>query len=96
MDMRSARLFRSNTGARVLVYKAEGYGMQGVRIDGNNILTVYDTLRGIREYCIKYQRPYLVECMTFRMRGHEEASGMKYVPASFAGGLGSKGPGNEF
>ncbi|HMH20609.1 MAG TPA: thiamine pyrophosphate-dependent dehydrogenase E1 component subunit alpha, partial [Puia sp.] len=63
-----------------LVYKAEGYGMEGVRIDGNNILTVYDTLRGIREYCIKYQRPYLVECMTFRMRGHEEASGMKYVP----------------
>src|ERR1700742_217992 len=63
-----------------LVYKAEGYGMEGVRIDGNNILTVYDTLRGIREYCVKYQRPYLVECMTFRMRGHEEASGMKYVP----------------
>jgi len=63
-----------------LVYKAEGYGMEGVRIDGNNILTVYDTLKGIREYCIKYQRPYLVECMTFRMRGHEEASGTKYVP----------------
>lgn len=63
-----------------LVYKAESYGMEGVRIDGNNILTVYDTLRGIREYCIKYQRPYLVECMTFRMRGHEEASGIKYVP----------------
>jgi len=63
-----------------LVYKAEGYGMEGIRIDGNNVLTVYDTLRGIREYCIKYQRPYLVECMTFRMRGHEEASGIKYVP----------------
>jgi 2-oxoisovalerate dehydrogenase E1 component len=63
-----------------LVYKVEGYGMEGVRIDGNNILTVYDTLKGIREYCIKYQRPYLVECMTFRMRGHEEASGIKYVP----------------
>jgi len=63
-----------------IVYKAEGYGMEGVRIDGNNILTVYDTLKGIREYCIKYQRPYLVECMTFRMRGHEEASGTKYVP----------------
>src|SRR6201992_3395249 len=63
-----------------LVYKAEGYGMEGVRIDGHNILTVYDTLRGIREYCIKYQRPYLVECMTFRMRGHEEASGIRYVP----------------
>src|SRR6185437_2460283 len=55
-------------------------GMRGVRIDGNNILAVYETLAGIREYCIKYQRPYLVECMTFRMRGHEEASGIKYVP----------------
>ena len=75
-----------------LVYKAEGYGMEGVRIDGNNILTVYDTLRGIREYCIKYQRPYLVECMTFRMRGHEEASGMKYVPAELLEDWGKKDP----
>jgi 2-oxoisovalerate dehydrogenase E1 component len=63
-----------------LVYKAEGYGMEGVRIDGNNILAVYDTIQGVRDYCIKYQRPYLVECMTFRMRGHEEASGVRYVP----------------
>jgi len=75
-----------------LVYKAEGYGMEGVRIDGNNILTVYDTLRGIREYCIKYQRPYLVECMTFRMRGHEEASGLKYVPAEVLEDWGKKDP----
>src|ERR1700754_1045540 len=75
-----------------LVYKAEGYGMEGVRIDGNNILTVYDTLRGIREYCIKYQRPYLVECMTFRMRGHEEASGVKYVPKELIEDWGKKDP----
>jgi len=34
----------------------------------------------VREYCIKNQKPYLIECMTFRMRGHEEASGTKYVP----------------
>ncbi len=63
-----------------LAGKAKGYGMEGVRIDGNNILQVYDTIKGIREYCIKNQKPYLVECMTFRMRGHEEASGIKYVP----------------
>jgi 2-oxoisovalerate dehydrogenase E1 component len=63
-----------------LVDKAKGYGMDGVRIDGNNILTVYDTIKGVREYCIKNQKPYLIECMTFRMRGHEEASGTKYVP----------------
>src|ERR1700759_2197198 len=79
-----------------LVYKAEGYGMEGVRIDGNNILTVYDTLRGIREYCIKYQRPYLVECMTFRMRGHEEASGVKYVPPSLLEDWGKKDPVENF
>lgn len=63
-----------------LVDRARGYGIEGVQIDGNNILTVYDTVKGVREYCIKHQRPYLIECMTFRMRGHEEASGIKYVP----------------
>jgi 2-oxoisovalerate dehydrogenase E1 component len=63
-----------------LVDKAKGYGIEGIRIDGNNVLSVYDTIRGIRDYCIREQKPYLVECMTFRMRGHEEASGTKYVP----------------
>ena len=63
-----------------LVERAKGYGMEGVRIDGNNVLEVYDTIKGVREYCLKNQKPYLIECMTFRMRGHEEASGTKYVP----------------
>jgi len=63
-----------------LVDKAKGYGMEGVQIDGNNLLAVYDTIKGVREFCIKHQKPYLIECMTFRMRGHEEASGTKYVP----------------
>jgi 2-oxoisovalerate dehydrogenase E1 component len=63
-----------------LVDKALGYGMEGVQIDGNNVLSVYETVKGVRDYCIKNQRPYLIECMTFRMRGHEEASGVKYVP----------------
>jgi len=63
-----------------LVDRAKGYGMDGVQIDGNNLLQVYDTIKGIREYCVKHQKPYLVEAMTFRMRGHEEASGTKYVP----------------
>ena len=65
---------------RSLVDKAIGYGMEGVQIDGNNILTVYETVKGVRDYCVKNQKPYLVECTTFRMRGHEEASGVKYVP----------------
>ena len=63
-----------------LVDRAKGYGMGGVKIDGNNILAVYDTIRGVRKYCIERQKPYLVECTTFRMRGHEEASGTKYIP----------------
>ncbi len=63
-----------------LVDRAKGYGMEGVMIDGNNLLSVYDTIKGVREYCIRNQKPYLIECMTFRMRGHEEASGTKYIP----------------
>ena len=63
-----------------LIDRARGYGMDGVKIDGNNILSVYDTIKGIKEYCLKKQKPYLVECTTFRMRGHEEASGTKYIP----------------
>lgn len=60
--------------------KGIGYGMESITIDGNNILEVYDTIAGVRDYCIKNQKPYLIECKTFRMRGHEEASGVKYVP----------------
>ena len=63
-----------------LADKAVGYGMEGISIDGNNLLAVYDTIKGVREFCIQYQKPYLIECNTFRMRGHEEASGTKYVP----------------
>ncbi len=63
-----------------LVDKAVGYGIKGIKIDGNNILEVYNTIKEAREYCISNQKPCLIECMTFRMRGHEEASGVKYVP----------------
>jgi 2-oxoisovalerate dehydrogenase E1 component len=63
-----------------LIEKAKGYGMEGIKIDGNNLLSVYDTIRGVRDFCLKKQKPYLVECTTFRMRGHEEASGTKYIP----------------
>lgn len=63
-----------------LADRAKGYGMESVIIDGNNVLEVYDTVKGVRDYCIRNQKPYLIECLTFRMRGHEEASGTKYVP----------------
>ncbi len=75
-----------------LVDKARGYGMEGIRIDGNNILEVYDTIRGVRDYCINNQKPYLIECSTFRMRGHEEASGTKYVPQELFEEWGKKDP----
>ena len=79
-----------------LVDKAAGYGMEAVQIDGNNILTVYDTIKGVREYCIKNQKPYLIECMTFRMRGHEEASGVKYVPKNLFSAWEKKDPIKNF
>jgi len=65
---------------KYLVDKAVGYGMQGYRIDGNNLLEVYHTINNIATEMRTRPRPALVECMTFRMRGHEEASGTKYVP----------------
>jgi 2-oxoisovalerate dehydrogenase E1 component len=63
-----------------LVDKAIGYGMEGRQIDGNNILEVYHTISELAAELRQNPRPVLLECMTFRMRGHEEASGTKYVP----------------
>ncbi|MBL0045179.1 MAG: dehydrogenase E1 component subunit alpha/beta [Flavobacteriales bacterium] len=60
--------------------KAIGYGMESRVVAGNNILDVIHTLREVSESIRQNPRPMLVECMTFRMRGHEEASGTKYVP----------------
>lgn len=79
-----------------LIDKAKGYGMEGVQIDGNNLLTVYDTIKGVREYCIQNKKPFLVECITFRMRGHEEASGVKYVPAELLEDWAKKDPLDNF
>ena len=60
--------------------KGIGYGMEAVKVEGNNVLNVYSTIKDLAESMREYPRPVLVECMTFRMRGHEEASGTKYVP----------------
>lgn len=75
-----------------LVDRARGYGMSGVRIDGNNILEVIETVSRARTQCIAEGKPYLIECDTFRMRGHEEASGTKYVPAKLFEEWGKKDP----
>jgi 2-oxoisovalerate dehydrogenase E1 component len=60
--------------------KAQGYGIEGISIDGNDFVAVHSTLSKLADSIRKKPRPVLVECMTFRMRGHEEASGIKYVP----------------
>jgi 2-oxoisovalerate dehydrogenase E1 component len=60
--------------------KGIGYGMKAVQVDGNNILEVIRSLRTIAEEIRRKPKPYLVELMSFRMRGHEEASGTKYYP----------------
>ncbi|MFM1875843.1 MAG: hypothetical protein RL266_1580 [Bacteroidota bacterium] len=60
--------------------KAIGYGIEGVQVDGNNILEVYQAVARLQAQIAKDGKPVLLECMTFRMRGHEEASGTKYVP----------------
>ncbi len=60
--------------------KGIGYGMDAFQIDGNNILEVYHAVRQIADSLRKKPRPFLLECVTFRMRGHEEASGTKYYP----------------
>lgn len=65
---------------RTISDKAVGYGMESRVVAGNNILEVVHTLREVAESIRIRPRPILVECMTFRMRGHEEASGTKYVP----------------
>ncbi|SEK83888.1 2-oxoisovalerate dehydrogenase E1 component [Chitinophaga rupis] len=63
-----------------LTDKAIGYGMHSLRIDGNNLLEVYNTVAEAKAYALREQKPVLIEALTFRMRGHEEASGTKYVP----------------
>ncbi len=63
-----------------LVDRALGYGIEGIQLDGNNILEVYDKLTELTKDIRQNPKPVLVECLTFRMRGHEEASGTKYVP----------------
>lgn len=76
--------------------KGPGYGIPARSIDGNNVLEVYDAVTEIRESIIKGPKPWLLECMTFRMRGHEEASGTKYVPQELFDQWAKKDPVNTY
>lgn len=79
-----------------LVDRALGYGMESHIIDGNNILEVYDRISELAESMRKDPRPVLVEFKTFRMRGHEEASGTKYVPDELMEEWAKKDPVDNF
>lgn len=76
--------------------KAIGYGVEGVQVDGNNVLEVYDTVLTLVEKLRDNPRPILLECITFRMRGHEEASGTKYVPKELMDVWAKKDPVENF
>ncbi|KYG78454.1 MULTISPECIES: alpha-ketoacid dehydrogenase subunit alpha/beta [Roseivirga] len=60
--------------------KGPAYGIEAVQVDGNNILEVHRTISKLVKEVRKNPKPVIVEALTFRMRGHEEASGTKYVP----------------
>ncbi len=76
--------------------KAVGYGMESHIVDGNNILEVYHKMAALAKSVRKRPRPVLVEFKTFRIRGHEEASGIKYVPKELTAAWAQKDPINNY
>lgn len=79
-----------------LMDRGIGYGMEAHQIDGNNILEVFTKVSEIAESVRKNPRPVLLEFVTFRMRGHEEASGTKYVPEELMAEWAAKDPIGNF
>ncbi|WKV13653.1 alpha-ketoacid dehydrogenase subunit alpha/beta [Marivirga harenae] len=76
--------------------KGPGYGMEAIKVDGNNILDVYHAVDKAAKKIRKNPKPILIEAMTFRMRGHEEASGTKYVPQELFDKWAKKDPVNNY
>lgn len=79
-----------------LADKGIGYGMESHIIDGNNILEVFTKLSDLKQSMKENPRPVLLEFKTFRMRGHEEASGTKYVPQELMDMWSIKDPVNNY
>ncbi|MDX2195441.1 MAG: dehydrogenase E1 component subunit alpha/beta [Cytophagales bacterium] len=79
-----------------IIDKAPGYGIDGLQIDGNNVLEVYDAVKEISAIIRDRPHPVLIECITFRMRGHEETSGTAYVPEILFDQWAEKDPLNNF
>ncbi len=74
------------------VDKGPAYGMEAVQVDGNNVLEVFHLVNTLAADLRQRPRPVLVEALTFRMRGHEEASGTKYVPQALMEEWATKDP----
>jgi len=72
--------------------RGKGYGMESFVLDGNNVLEVYTKIKKLAQSIRNRPRPILVEFKTFRMRGHEEASGTKYVPKELMQNWAKKDP----
>ena len=72
--------------------KGIGYGIESMTLDGNNIIEVFSSIKDIRKKILKKPRPFLIEFKTFRIRGHEEASGVKYVPKNLIDEWNKKDP----
>jgi 2-oxoisovalerate dehydrogenase E1 component len=87
---------REQFRCKQFIDKGIGYGMEAVQVDGNNLLEVYQTIQNIAADIRKNPRPVLVEAITFRMRGHEEASGTKYYPEGLAESWQIKDPVENF
>ena len=77
---------------RKLIDKGAGYGIEAIQIEGNNVLEVYNIITKYAKEIRKNPRPVLIEALTFRMRGHEEASGTKYIPKKYFEEWGKKDP----
>ena len=81
---------------KAIADKGLGYGMEAHQIDGNNIVEVYQKISEIAASVRKNPRPVLIEFITFRRRGHEEASGTKYVPKELISAWEEKDPITNF
>lgn len=79
-----------------LADKGVGYGMESYVVDGNNILEVVNLVSELKASMLENPRPVLLEFKTFRMRGHEEASGTKYVPQELMDMWAEKDPISNF
>ena len=79
-----------------LADRGVGYGIESHIIDGNNIIEVFETVSRLAEAVRNNPRPILLEFKTFRMRGHEEASGTKYVPSELMEEWAAKDPIENF